>query len=83
MERLRRLVPAFVFLTALWMFVTLPASPVRAADLREAPVTPLPDIHLSFGSGTPAPSQVAVTVELLLLLTVLSLAPAILVMMTS
>ena len=48
-----------------------------------APVAPLPDIHLSFGNGNPEPSQVAMTVELFLLLTVLSLAPAILVMMTS
>ena len=54
-----------------------------AKDLTVAPVAPLPDIHLSFGNGNPEPSQVAMTVELFLLLTVLSLAPAILVMMTS
>lgn len=54
-----------------------------AKDLSVAPVAPLPDIHLSFGTGNPEPSQVAMTVELFLLLTVLSLAPAILVMMTS
>ncbi len=54
-----------------------------AKDLAVAPVAPLPDIHLSFGNGNPEPSQVAMTVELFLLLTVLSLAPAILVMMTS
>ncbi len=58
-------------------------SPVWSKDLTVAPVAPLPDIHLSFGNGNPEPSQVAMTVELFLLLTVLSLAPAILVMMTS
>ncbi|EQD23980.1 MAG: flagellar biosynthetic protein FliP, partial [Leptospirillum sp. Group IV 'UBA BS'] len=56
---------------------------IFAKDLTVAPVAPLPDIHLSFGNGNPEPSQVAMTVELFLLLTVLSLAPAILVMMTS
>jgi len=44
---------------------------------------PIPTIQLSIGDGADQPGQVAVVLQLLLLLTVLSLAPAILVMVTS
>jgi flagellar biosynthetic protein FliP len=44
---------------------------------------PIPAIQLSIGDGADQPGQVAVILQLLLLLTVLSLAPAILVMVTS
>jgi flagellar biosynthetic protein FliP len=44
---------------------------------------PIPAIQLSIGDGADQPGQVAVVLQLLLLLTVLSLAPAILVMVTS
>jgi flagellar biosynthetic protein FliP len=44
---------------------------------------PIPTIQLSVGDGTDQPGKVAVVLQLLLLLTVLSLAPAILVMVTS
>ena len=43
----------------------------------------IPTIQLSVGDGADQPGQVAVVLQLLLLLTVLSLAPAILVMVTS
>lgn len=83
MERLRPgRIKGIGTLLALFVLLSLPL-PGWADSVSVAPVAPLPDIHLSFGSGTPAPSQVAITVELVLLLTVLSLAPAILVMMTS
>ena len=77
---LRLLLPLLFFvLTALHTATAGEFPPVAPV----APVAPLPGIHLSFGNGSPEPSQVAMTVELFLLLTVLSLAPAILVMMTS
>lgn len=44
---------------------------------------PVPTIQLSIGDGADQPGKVAVVLQLLLLLTVLSLAPAILVMVTS
>jgi flagellar biosynthetic protein FliP len=44
---------------------------------------PVPTIQLSVGDSADQPGQVAVVLQLLLLLTVLSLAPAILVMVTS
>jgi flagellar biosynthetic protein FliP len=43
----------------------------------------IPSIHLSVGDGTDEPGKVAVVLQLLFLLTVLSLAPAILIMLTS
>jgi len=43
----------------------------------------IPSIHLSVGDGGDEPGKVAVVLQLLFLLTVLSLAPAILIMMTS
>jgi len=72
-----------LFFGAVSVLLCLGGGEALARDLSVAPVAPLPDIHLSFGNGNPEPSQVAMTVELFLLLTVLSLAPAILVMMTS
>lgn len=44
---------------------------------------PIPSIQLNVGGGTDEPGKVAVALQLLLLLTVLSLAPAILIMLTS
>jgi len=43
----------------------------------------IPSIQLNVGDGTDEPGKVAVALQLLLLLTVLSLAPAILIMLTS
>jgi len=51
-------------------------------DVWSAPLT-LPSVHLDFGGGTDEPDKVAVVIQLLFLFTILSLAPAILVMMTS
>ncbi len=48
-----------------------------------SPAVPVPTIQLSIGDGADQPGKVAVVLQLLLLLTVLSLAPAILVMVTS
>jgi flagellar biosynthetic protein FliP len=84
MDRLRAIAGKALILGALLiLFMQSGIIDSVAGDLSVAPVAPLPDIHLSFGNGNPEPSQVAMTVELFLLLTVLSLAPAILVMMTS
>jgi len=44
---------------------------------------PVPSVSLSIGDGSGEPGKVAVVMQLLLLLTVLSLAPAILMMVTS
>jgi len=44
---------------------------------------PIPNVSLNFGDGSNDPGKVAVVMQLLLLLTVLSLAPAILMMLTS
>lgn len=44
---------------------------------------PIPSVSLNFGDGSGEPGKVAVVMQLLLLLTVLSLAPAILMMVTS
>jgi flagellar biosynthesis protein FliP len=44
---------------------------------------PIPNVSLNFGDGSNDPGKVAVVMQLLLLLTVLSLAPAILMMVTS
>ena len=44
---------------------------------------PVPSIQLNIGDGADQPDKVAVVLQLLLLLTVLSIAPAILVMVTS
>ena len=44
---------------------------------------PIPSIQLNVGDGADEPGRVAVALQLLLLLTVLSLAPAILIMLTS
>ena len=79
---MRKVLRIFLY-GSLVLLLGSPHSLALAGDLSVAPVAPLPDIHLSFGNGDPEPSQVAMTVELFLLLTVLSLAPAILVMMTS
>ncbi|MEC4683837.1 MAG: flagellar type III secretion system pore protein FliP [Nitrospirota bacterium] len=84
MDRVKIIVGRVIFLGILViLFLQSGTGDALARDLAVAPVAPLPDIHLSFGKGNPEPSQVAMTVELFLLLTVLSLAPAILVMMTS
>jgi flagellar biosynthetic protein FliP len=44
---------------------------------------PIPNVSLNFGDGSNDPGKVAVVMQLLLLLTVLSLAPAVLMMLTS
>src|SRR5512136_1521639 len=44
---------------------------------------PIPNVSLNFGDGSNEPGKVAVVMQLLLLLTVLSLAPAVLMMLTS
>ena len=44
---------------------------------------PIPSVSLNIGDGTGEPGKMAVVMQLLLLLTVLSLAPAILMMLTS
>ncbi len=50
--------------------------------LSAADTIPIPSINIGVGTAT-TPNQVATTLEILLLLTVLTLAPAILVMITS
>ena len=49
----------------------------------EAQNMPIPSVSLNFGDGSGEPGKVAVVMQLLLLLTDLSLAPAILMMVTS
>ncbi|HTB22109.1 MAG TPA: flagellar type III secretion system pore protein FliP [bacterium] len=49
---------------------------------RLAAATPLPDLHISVGSST-SPQQVSLTLQIVFLMTVLSLAPAILMLTTS
>ncbi len=44
---------------------------------------PIPSVNLSIGNAAKGPDQTAVVLQILLLLTILSLAPAILVMLTS
>ncbi|EQD67984.1 Type III secretion system inner membrane P protein, partial [mine drainage metagenome] len=66
------------------LWTSLPAPDAAwGSNLSVAPVAQLPELSLKFGSDNGQPSQVAMTVELLLMLTVLSLAPSILIMMTS
>ena len=55
----------------------LAAAPAGAQNL------PVPSLSLNIGDGSGEPGRVAVVMQLLLLLTVLSLAPAILMMVTS
>ncbi|GIP33080.1 flagellar type III secretion system pore protein FliP [Paenibacillus sp. J2TS4] len=49
----------------------------------DAAPLPIPNINLDIGGGTDDPSGVSSTVSIVLLITILSLAPAILVLMTS
>jgi flagellar biosynthesis protein FliP len=53
------------------------AEPVLAQNM------PIPSVSLNFGDGSSEPGKMAVVMQLLLLLSVLSLAPAILMMLTS
>ena len=80
----RRISVLAVVLAVLWQWTTGPdVAWATGSGLSVAPVAQLPELSLKFGSDNGQPSQVAMTVELLLMLTVLSLAPSILIMMTS
>ncbi len=70
--RYRMYLPVFVALLLLF----------TPSNIVAAPVDPLPGIDISV-NGTNEPGGVSVTIQLLLLLTILSLAPSILVLMTS
>ncbi len=59
------------------MAVLVLAAPAGAQNM------PIPSVSLNFGDASGDPGKVAVVMQLLLLLTVLSLAPAILMMVTS
>ena len=65
---------AFLLVIALCAAVAAPAG---------AQNMPIPSVSLNFGDASGDPGKVAVVMQLLLLLTVLSLAPAILMMVTS
>ena len=71
---LRSMLPALL-LSAL--AVLLLVAPAGAQNM------PIPSISLNFGDASGEPAKVSVVMQLLLLLTVLSLAPAILMMLTS
>jgi flagellar biosynthetic protein FliP len=79
---IRRFSFLVLFLSVLSVWTALPDM-AWGSNLSVAPVAQLPELSLKFGSDNGQPSQVAMTVELLLMLTVLSLAPSILIMMTS
>ena len=68
-------IPALAFLAAVALL--LAAAPAAAQNM------PIPSVSLNIGEGAGEPGRVAVVMQLLLLLTVLSLAPAILMMVTS
>ena len=67
---------ALIIFLALFAFVLLPG-PVAAA-----PLVPIPNINIGVGAAD-SPRDVAISLQILLTLTVLSLAPSILIMMTS
>ena len=70
--------------TSLYLAVLLAAAASLAAvGPAWAQNLPVPSVSLSIGDGSGEPGKVAVVMQLLLLLTVLSLAPAILMMVTS
>ena len=58
-----------------------PAAPAPAAPAAPEPIGPLPTINLSFGQESDTDS-IALTLKIVLLLTILTLAPSILVLMT-
>ena len=64
-----------LFLAAVFSLVL--AVPAGAQNM------PIPSVSLNFGDGSGEPGKMALVMQLLLLLTVLSLAPAILMMLTS
>ncbi|WP_242870080.1 flagellar type III secretion system pore protein FliP [Tindallia californiensis] len=68
----------FLFLIPFFFMLIALLEPVRV----EAAQIPIPGLELNFNEAD-SPEDVAVTVQILLLLTVLSLAPAILIMLTS
>lgn len=57
-------------------------SVIGLSDFSEAATLPLPSLEINFGEAE-SPNDVATSLQILLLLTVLSLAPAILIMLTS
>ncbi len=69
----RSLALAFCLISVFFLI----AQPLWAAPLQ------IPSIHLSVGDGSDEPGKVAVVLQMLFILTVLSLAPAILIMLTS
>jgi flagellar biosynthetic protein FliP len=72
----------FCFLTGLVLAVFFAASPAEAAFVEEAPRIPIPLLQLGVVPAD-SPQDVAVSLQILALLTVLTLAPAILLMLTS
>ena len=73
---------AFFCLTACALPVFLLCAPGEAAVVEEAPRIPIPLLQLNITPGD-SPQDVALSLQILALLTVLSLAPAILLMLTS
>lgn len=71
------------FPTSLALALLLAAVSILAAVPADAQNMPIPSVSLNIGDGSGEPGRVAVVMQLLLLLTVLSLAPAILMMVTS
>jgi flagellar biosynthetic protein FliP len=76
---MKHLIQTLVILTVLF---TLPAL-VQAAPNSPAELNVLPSIDLKIGGGNGSPAETSSAVQILLVLTVLSVAPAILLLMTS
>ncbi len=75
----RRIQKALILLVLL----AIPAAILLAATPGEAQTLSLPNVSLQIGGTADTPGKTATALQLLLLLTVLSLAPAILLMLTS
>ena len=74
--------PLFRLLAGFFLAVLFAASPAKAAFIEEAPRIPVPLLQLGVVPAD-SPEDVAVSLQILALLTVLTLAPAILLMLTS
>lgn len=76
MKNKRKLI--FIF----FLLLMLPAL-IASSSVFAAPALTLPNINLSMSGGTTEPERVSTLIQLVILLTILSLAPAILLMVTS
>ena len=79
---IRRLLPFLYALVVVLGTLALSAHPAFAQTAPSAPTVPIPRINVGLSPAT-KPSDVALSLQILLLLTVLTLAPTILVLMTS